>query len=183
MATLNGFGTMFYGWKHQAQESSSATKWLTVFYIPIVPLGRYRLKVLTDFGHEGTRLSASPVGLMASQENRFDITEKTALNWVEVLQTYAKTFIGLPLLMIAPFLVFMGIIALLSLVPGLHESKGADPQWLKPLTWIVSAISLGNFLWWPIWAIRRSRGMQSGSLYNRKKRAVVIDRASVEHHL
>lgn len=183
MATLNGFGTMFYGWKHQAQEHSSATKWLTIFYIPIVPLGRYRLKVLTDFGRERTRVRATPAGVLASQENRFDIAEKTAMNWAEVLQTYAKTFVGLPILMVAPYLALMAIIALLSLVTGLHASKDGQPQWLMALLWTGSAISLGNFLWWPIWAIRRSRGMQSGSVSKRKKGAAVIDRASVEHHL
>jgi hypothetical protein len=166
MATLNGFGNMFYGWKHQPGEDSSATKWLTIFYIPIVPLGRYRLKVLTDFNHEKTRIRATPVGMLASQENRFDILERTSLNWGEILRTYVSTFVGLPILMLGPFLVFLGLSKLLSLV--IHVPKGELPLWLNGILMIGSAISLINLLWWPIWAIRRSRGMQLGFVPKRK---------------
>ena len=164
-------------------ESSSATKWLAVFYIPLGPLGRYRLKVLTDFGRERTRVRATPVGVLVSQENRFDIVERTALSWSEILKTYAKTFVGLPILMVGPYLVLLGVTALLPLIPGLQIPKGAMPQWVSTLLLVGSIMSLGNFLWWPIWAIRKSRGMQPNSMPKRKKGAAIIDRASVEHHL
>lgn len=43
--TLNGFGTKFYGKRDQAVDGSYiTTKWLTALYVPVIPLGSYRVK-------------------------------------------------------------------------------------------------------------------------------------------
>jgi hypothetical protein len=43
--TLNGIGTAIRGSKHRCQTCGSvvATKWITFFYIPLYPLGRFRV--------------------------------------------------------------------------------------------------------------------------------------------
>lgn len=182
MATLNGFGTMFYGWKHQPGEYSTATKWLAAFYIPLIPIGRYRLAVLTDFARETTKIRATPVGLIASQEDRFDVAGKTSLSWTEVLRTYLNAFIGLPALMFGP----VAVLWLLSSMPWFphYHSDAETPVWFTALLMGTIACALGNTLYWPIWAIRQSRGMQAGqSPGARRARATPVDRRSIEHHL
>jgi hypothetical protein len=181
MPTLNVFGTMFYGWKHQPGEYSSATKWLTVFYIPIFPVSRYKLIVLTDFHRESTQIRATPFGLMASQQNRFDISEKTSLSWSEVLRTYVKTFIGLPALMLGPLLLFF-LLSRMQWFPHYH-SAADTPTWFTAVLLAMTASTLISILYWPIWAIRKSRGMQSGQPGPRKRSATSVDRRSMEHHL
>lgn len=180
MSTLNGFGTMFYGWKHRPGEYSSATKWLTALYLPVVPLGRYTLRVATDFGHESTKIRAIPGGLLASQENRFDIAEKTSLHGLEVLRTYLSAYVGLPVLMFGPFLLIL-LFNHWNWLPR-YSSEVATPGWLDAVLWLMIAFSLASVLYWPIWAFRRSRGMQSGSA-TRAKTKSKIDRRAVEHHL
>jgi cytochrome bd-type quinol oxidase subunit 2 len=160
MSTLNGFGTLFYGWRHAEGEASTATKWLAAFYIPLIPLGRYRLKVLTNFHNERTQLKASPVGLLASRDDHFDIVDKTPIHWGEVLLTYARTFFGLPLLMFAPILI-MWLLSTLGWLPR-YESQADTPAWLSIAMIAFAVASLANVLCWPLWAIRKSRGMRIG---------------------
>ena len=44
MYTLNGTGTRLYGQRDEAPDSSyTATKWVVVFFLPLLPLGSYRV--------------------------------------------------------------------------------------------------------------------------------------------
>lgn len=46
--SANGFGTTYYGHADAHQDGSYvATKWLVLLFIPIIPLGSYRLKLLS----------------------------------------------------------------------------------------------------------------------------------------
>lgn len=130
-----------------------------MFYVPIIPLGRYLIQVDTDFEHERTRVRGTPLGVMASQTNLFRIKGKTRLRWGEVLATYAKTFVGLPLLMFGPpVLVFLGM----RLLTAHHTAASMLPVWFDDgLAMTVSVGTLINILFWPIWAIRKSRGRQA----------------------
>jgi len=181
MSTLNGFGTLFYGWKHFPEQASTATKWLAAFYIPVVPLGRYQLRVHTSFGNDRTQVRATPIGLVASQHKYFEILGKTPLSWHEVLLTYASAFIGLPLLMFAPILA----IWLLHYLGWTAHYKTQEemPMWLTIVFAIMTAAQLVCVLYWPIWAIRKSRGMQTRSSLRFKTKGNSVDRRSVEHHL
>ncbi|MBM7123902.1 hypothetical protein ACFFJT_10670 [Dyella flava] len=181
MSTLNGFGTMFYGWKHLANQPSTATKWLTAFYIPIIPLGRYELIVHTNFARESTQIRSTLVGVVASQQNRFEILGKTSLHWPEILMTYTKTFIVLPLLMFAPLLI-MFLLSRLGWWPRYKTSQDM-PIWLNVVLVIFAAGQLIGALYWPIWAIRKSRGMHIDNKPNSKSKKASVDRRSVEHHM
>jgi hypothetical protein len=180
MSTLDGFGTMFYGWKHLAGQPSTATKWMTVFYIPIIPLGRYQLRVKTNFWRDMEQIRSTPLGLMASRQDRFEILGKTSIHWPEVLLTYAKTYIVLPLLMFAPLLVEW-LFSSLEWFPY-SDAREDVPIWLNAILWGVVVGQLISVVYWPIWAIRKSRGMQIGGKRKSRKKASV-DRRSVEHHL
>ncbi|MGA9566550.1 MAG: hypothetical protein WBS19_13570 [Candidatus Korobacteraceae bacterium] len=46
--SVNGFGTTYYGHADPHQDDSYvATKWLIFLFIPIIPLGSYRIKLLS----------------------------------------------------------------------------------------------------------------------------------------
>lgn len=180
MSTLNGFGTMFYGWRHRTGEASSATKWLTVFYVPIFPLGRYKLKVTTDFRHDPTEIRMSAAGLLASRKDHFESSERTRLVCGELILTYASAFVGLPLLTLWP-LSILWLLGKLEWLP-LYESAGAS-TWAAVVALAVTGCALCNVLYWPIWAIRKSRGMQREHPRRRNKRRSYVDRHSVEHHI
>jgi len=43
--TLNGFGTRYYGKRDQAEDGSYVTtQWVTALYLPLLPIGSYRVK-------------------------------------------------------------------------------------------------------------------------------------------
>jgi hypothetical protein len=181
MSTLNGFGTMFYGWKHAPDSASTATKWVAFFYIPIIPLGRYELNVKTDFRNESARLSATPAGLMASQTNHFEIAGKMAFKWNEALLTYAKAFLGLPFLMFAPLLIIW-LIRLAGVMPH-YQTQADTPLWFNIFLGVFVVAQLASVLYWPIWSIRQSRGKQLGGKPVSKAASAPVERKTVEHHL
>jgi hypothetical protein len=44
MYVLNGTGTMLYGMRNiHSDKSYIATKWITFFWVPLIPLGSYRV--------------------------------------------------------------------------------------------------------------------------------------------
>ena len=70
--TVNGFGTKFYGKREQAADGSYiTTKWVTALYVPIVPLGSYRVLPVgqgTNWGvHRSQNYQVVPVELCWEQ--------------------------------------------------------------------------------------------------------------------
>jgi hypothetical protein len=44
MSTFNGIGTKLYGsMEHGPDGSYITTKWIVIFYLPIIPIGSYRV--------------------------------------------------------------------------------------------------------------------------------------------
>jgi hypothetical protein len=70
--TLNGFGTKFYGKREQAADGSYVTtKWVTALYVPLVPVGSYRVLPVgqgTNWGiHRSQNYQVMPVPLCWDQ--------------------------------------------------------------------------------------------------------------------
>ena len=43
--TLNGFGTKYYGKRFPAEDGSYVTTmWMTALWVPVVPIGSYRVR-------------------------------------------------------------------------------------------------------------------------------------------
>lgn len=156
MSTLNGFGTLYYGWRHSADNTATATRWFAVSWVPIIPLRRERLRVLTNFNNPGQNIRVELGGLVISQVDHYELLERLPLSLGEVLVTLAKTFIGLPLLLLGPVL-------LLALGMKLAQAAGVD---IKPgsMPFAIfmggTVLSLVNVLYQAVRAIRRARGWQ-----------------------
>lgn len=153
MSSINGFGTLYYGWRHFQDGTSTATKWLALFYIPVIPLQRHTLKVLTDFTHEGVQvkpIAGGLLGVSASQMNHYLIVKKTPLVLREAFITYLKTYVVLPILMFWPFC--------LAVLLGSAFAPLPDSFLLMAFSAVCTVSTLISALAWPIWAIRQSRG-------------------------
>jgi len=162
MSTYSGFGTAFYGWQHFADGTSTATRWVCLFYIPVLPLRRARMRVLTNFASEGffpkksaaagAKLPLIKVGVVAV-EDRYQVLEELPLAGAEILLTYMRTFVLMPLAMLWPFavVVVFGQMA--------KERNWLDQMWAIWVFVLLGIGALGNVLAVAIWAIRQSRGM------------------------
>jgi hypothetical protein len=165
MGTINGCGTMFYGWRHN-KEDSTATKWFTLFYIPIIPLGRSRLRALTDFEKE--KFFSSPGALAAaivgygSRTDLYQIKERLPLDGLSVLLTYLKAYLLLPLLVAWPILLMVAIRG----VFGVHP-EWENAEWFKPALIAFVGVTLFNAIAVPMWSIQRARGYRGG-LFTKK---------------
>jgi len=155
MSTLNGFGTLYYGWRHASDGTATATKWLAVSWVPVIPLQRQHLRVLTDF-EKPQQPKAGLGGLVVSQTDHYQIIADTPLSAKEIALTLAKTYIGLPALLFAPMLVVALFMKLLQ-----HMGVDVRPGTMAFNVFIgASFAALLNFLYQAIRAIRRSRGWQ-----------------------
>jgi hypothetical protein len=147
MSTVNGIGTRFYGWQRLrcADGSAYATRWFVVFYVPLIPLTRCRLKVLTDRADEG---------LLGGAVDDYEVLGGTPLAWGEVLRTWGSFLRGL-LMVVVPFLACLWISGYQSAQreQGLpHNSTLGMVASVCLLLSLVAAIAL------PTSALRRSRG-------------------------
>ena len=153
MSTVNGFGTRYYGWGHCQDGTSTATKWITAFYVPVVPLERHSLKVVTDFDNDPVHvepIAGGAFGISASQLDHYAILGKTQLIAFEILVTYVKAYVLLPILMVLP----LALVILFSKTFGTFPDSPAA----KLIAATASVLTLFSALGWPVWAIRRSRG-------------------------
>jgi len=152
---------MFYGWRGAAERESTATKWLTLLYVPIFPLARYRLTPATRFERE--KFANSPKEVAAalvgygSRTDTYRISAKLSLNLAEVLATYAKAYIALPILIAWPWLLLYSV----RLLFGTHP-EWEDKAWFIPAVVAFAAASLVNAVVVPMWAIQSARGYRGG---------------------
>jgi hypothetical protein len=65
MGTFNGIGTMYHTWRHQVDGTAFAIKWFVLFCLPIVPLPRHHLRIVTDFSQKEPFLTAEKKGFFA----------------------------------------------------------------------------------------------------------------------
>lgn len=156
MSTLNGFGTLYYGWRHSQDGTATATKWFAISWVPVIPLYREHLRVLTDFKKDHKNIKAELGGLVVGHVDRYQILKRLPLLVREVAITLAKTYLGLPALLV-------GLAIFLVLVMKVLQASGVE---VKPGTTAFSfyiggfALMLVNFLWQAVRSIRKARGWQ-----------------------
>jgi hypothetical protein len=154
MDSLNGFGALYYGWRHAADGTATATKWFCLSWLPVIPIGREKLRVLTDFRNEAVKPELG--GLVMSQVNYYEILEKLPLSLKEILITLAKTYIGIPALLLGPAAVLVAVMMVLGKF-GVKVSPGSAGFSMYILGMFLVLI---NFLFQVVRAIRRARGWQ-----------------------
>jgi hypothetical protein len=160
MRTLNGIGTMLYGWRHQTDGTAFATKWFVLGYVPLIPLRRYHLRVVTDLRKKESFIQTETEGFLAGtpvQKTHYEIHRDLALSPRDILRTLGRTYLLGPVLMLWPAL----LMALFS------RFMDRNPQW-RDYDWPLFAvlglvvILFANILTVALIALRRARGFQGG---------------------
>jgi hypothetical protein len=132
MSTINGFGTMRYDWLHREDGTSEATTWLVMAFLPIVPLRREKVVVVSE-GVERTRavdVAAAALGAAggfgSGFASRIAVLERTPMRWGGVLRTYLYGFVAVPLLAFAvPLAIAAGGMKLID-VFGFKDTTAGD---------------------------------------------------------
>jgi hypothetical protein len=121
MSTLNGIGTTLLGiGPPNERGEATATRWVTLFYAPIVPLNRYTLRFLP---HRGSGF-------------RYEILTQEKLAWGEIAQTYLYGWLLFPLLIFWPM-----SIAVIEVWQWLHLPAGLHiPFMVFAIVWLVTAV-------------------------------------------
>jgi hypothetical protein len=132
VGTDTGIGTQFRGWQHNPDGTSTATSWFVVLFVPLVPLRRYRIRVLTETSRE-TFLSHQP--------DRYEILENTGLVWSELVSTWWQAFRAVIVLLVP--------LGLMWTAHGVHTSRkelGLPPsfawQVIGGASWLLILLAL-----------------------------------------
>jgi hypothetical protein len=74
--TVNGIGTNIYGGKDPCPECGSTiqTKWFVVFFIPLIPIGKYRTKWCSPGRYLSRKVLKNPVRQTVSGSTNFTST-------------------------------------------------------------------------------------------------------------
>jgi hypothetical protein len=102
---IQGFGFLYYGWRHAPDGTATATRWIVALWLPLIPLRRQRVRVLTDFRAELARpstLQPLPMGYMATQHDYIQMLEKLPLSGKEIALTLTRAYLLLPLTLLCP---------------------------------------------------------------------------------
>ena len=78
--TLNGIGTKYYGKRDIGIDSSYiTTEWIVLVYLPIIPIGSFRIK--------STGKSTNVIIFSSSEY----LVQRVPLNWKQIRNVYATT--------------------------------------------------------------------------------------------
>lgn len=162
MSTTNGVGTMYYGWRHPADATATATLWFVLFWLPLVPLQRHRLKVLTDLRKVKhltpfEALTAFLGAAEAVEVTRYQIVEMGRVAVMEAAATYLWTYAMGPILMGWPAALFWA--------GGLVLDR--NPAWRQSDAMVYVAVAatmlvFANPIAVVLIALRRARGFNGG---------------------
>jgi len=92
-----GTGIRLYGSRDKDPNDGSyiATKWITIFFFPIIPLGSYRVWKIDE------KINASPVWVHTKKEFRM---VQVKWNWKQILKTYLVGILIVAFLMLTELL-------------------------------------------------------------------------------
>lgn len=121
MSTFNGIGTLHYGWIHHPDETAHATKWFVVAFFPVIPIRREHLRIIE-----------APSDAPAWQ-SQFEILDRVPLSLGNVLKTYFKAYVLVPIILFAPVLLFNFLKVLRPDLLSDLDSKAAPLNVLGPL--------------------------------------------------
>ena len=153
---------MYYGWRHLRDGTAIATKWFVVLWLPVLPLKRQHLRVLTDFKKKEPFVRTAERGFFAGvpeQVTQFELLSVDRVKVSEVVSTYSWTYIIGAFLVAWPALLFWGFTRVLDAHPSWREADATMyVGLLLALLLIVNPITVALI------ALRRARGFQ-GALF------------------
>lgn len=102
MSTINGVGTLRYDWSHLPDGTAEATLWFVIGFLPIVPLKRQRLQLISTTPESSSAIDVglSALGYSHGFSSEMAILGPAPLRLAGVLRTYFFGFV------VAPFLAF-----------------------------------------------------------------------------
>lgn len=123
MSRMNGVGTWFLGVSRSASDPTvrHATSWVTFLWLPVFPLGRYKIKPIR----------------VRPNHLQFQTLGKEKLILGEILRTYFFGLILMPLAALSP-LVFS--------IKEVQEALGV-PEVLQVPVMVFSILWLAGFVW------------------------------------
>ena len=109
MDNFMGCGTRFLNWHHYDDHSSVATRWVTMFFLPLMPVSRHRLIVYTDPSDSGnTQVGGLPGVVTTFQMNdRFQILENLPIVRGEVMRTWLFAYVVMPVVLVLPVAILL----------------------------------------------------------------------------
>lgn len=126
MFRLNGVGLGFAGVSTPDLEGNcTATQWFTIFFVPVFPIARFKVKPLRKVPFQF----------------EYQVLSKQKLVFREVLKTYFYGWILFPLMIFGPFLLLGGL--------GTPEAEKAFgiPEWTQLPFILLSIAWLGVAVW------------------------------------
>jgi hypothetical protein len=114
MATINGIGTVRYDWQSRADGTAEATVWIVVLLLPVIPLRRDHLKVVsTGIKRSGFLETLGAIcGHAVGFQSVIEYLGPARLRLWGVLRTYFHAYVSLPFIAyLGPLLivVFIGV--------------------------------------------------------------------------
>ena len=106
LVSFNGIGTFLRSWKHYPDGTSEATVWACLLYLPLFPLKKCRLRVLSGPDSEPhislTQLILGVLNPHDAIKDSYELIERCRIEPREVLNTYLYTYIRMPLILFVP---------------------------------------------------------------------------------
>ncbi len=101
MSTINGFGTMHYGWKRLPDGATSATRWVVVCFFPIIPLRHERVIIHSAYAGGGFHI---PFVMSSAFQTSIEVVAYLPFDWLGILATYFKGYVVVPAILLLPIL-------------------------------------------------------------------------------
>jgi hypothetical protein len=113
--TINGIGTRYYGRRAAGHGTYIATKWIVLFYLPLIPLRSYRIFGETSPTYSG--FGIPHVGISHSVRRTMTLSALPNLHSRQVLATYAGVALFLLYSLAVYWLAGMPMTIFLGLIP------------------------------------------------------------------
>ena len=147
MSTVNGIGTFHHGYGDpRADGSFIATNYVVVFFMPLIPLASARLR------HHGLDDDLG-LGPVASGRAELEVVERLPLQWPQIARTYLKCWLLVPLLLLWPMVLLIGVAGIMSATAG----KDATSALMNQVAPVVAVVNAANFIGMAWYLLRRAR--------------------------
>ena len=102
---FNGIGTYYLNWEHCSDGTALATKWFAIFYLPVIPLRREQISVVSSGNDTVTTIPLLFTSYTLRDEYR--VMGRVPMDWSRVVWTYVFAYLWMPILLAAPLLVIV----------------------------------------------------------------------------
>ncbi|MCH9655570.1 MAG: hypothetical protein K0U86_22615 [Planctomycetes bacterium] len=84
-----GCGTILYGWRPASAGRHIVTRWITIIFFPIIPVGSYTI----DFMKDGRSAAESVLSMFGFVRDSLEGEATTSVCWHQVIGTYLYVYL------------------------------------------------------------------------------------------